>query len=227
MAIIQKTKIKFGNIVVERVIKCNSDGLFSIDYPSEVSCSLDKRVEEGATKDDVATEWWKTCDNILQAVVATRKVILYRFEANCKISNHHPDEEKAEDRWENIINRNDFSMGDGLIIGILADVFEETRKTFPDGKSSYEYDRVWDDDLQQWMGIRGTINHGRFRTSMWDLGGQPYKDLIDWTPERQEFFQSFNDNLAALIIKLNDMLSSSDNLLKVVDSGVKLLGNSK
>ena len=220
MAIIQKNKIKIGNTEILQVVKCSADGTFSIAYPEEVHSSLTTRVESGDVKDEVVRAWTKTCHRVLEATETTLKVIHFEFKANCKKSiRHDGDQYPSGYEWETLINRQDMTYSSALALGVSARVFIETEKKFPDGQSVYSYQTVNEDEQ-----FEGNIRNASLGADSWQLRGKRYPDQLEWTQERHDFFQKFNDNLEDFIMMLDKALASPEVLLQAIESGQLLLG---
>jgi len=104
----------------------------------------------------------------------------------------------------------DLSFHEGRVLSIWACIYIEVKTVRKNGKDYINYDCVpYDENLP------GGFHNSDFNVSMHDSSGVK---IIDWTPERQKFFESVHMALDRLISKLNKYFSE-DNFLLNIDSG--------
>ena len=222
MAIIQKVNVYIGNLEILKVIKCNAKGEFSIDYPDVVNEATGKKSAKGPNKDTVEKEWYQECHKVLDAETSKCKVIIYEFKAQCKISKKLEGDQYTNGyEWIDIIDKSDFYSQQGLVLGISAEVFIETKKVFPDGNIAYIYDIADFDDR-----FSGNISNSQLGQNHYShtMGEKYYiENQVPWSQENYDFFQSLNDNLENLILRLDELTKAPGKILEAVNNGGSLM----
>jgi hypothetical protein len=186
MSIVSKETLIFNGQRIKKVVRVNKDGLFKIAYPSEVVELLgDPNDAVAKTKDEAERKWENRLKEFAEAMTETRKVIVYRILIQSIIQG-----------GDTSLRREDISFGHGIGVLLWADVFEETHVINTDGTGRYNYKRIKDTTLPS-----SVRNGGRFPPRVGETGKRESR-IMDWTPEREEFFCHVANLLERLSIKL-------------------------
>jgi len=175
-------------------------GEFIIPYPTEVVTAMNC-VKEATDKDLNLCErkFKKMLNDFIESKESKRKVILYQFLY-----------EDGTSRHDNI------AFSDGLVVSLMANVFEETDTTRPNGTHSFSYETVQND--LDWSLKRSS--HG---TRMAPFDGKKAEDMIPWSEENEAFFNTFAKAMLSLIKKMNHMTKKPENLLAMIALKTNLL----
>jgi len=187
-----------------KVIKCDSNGVFSIAHHPRIAAILEEKEAEGTSKKDVIKSWAEGYQKYRKTLtVKKEKFICIEFKANLEIEGKQ--------------NRNDITFEPWPTIGIKYDLL------FLVGGEWYEVDFGWPDDETDYKDKSRKVES--IGSKKW--GGPDEQDaVIPWTKEREEFFESVVVGMNTMGIKILDFLNNCNKNGKFVDKhlGKNLLG---
>lgn len=184
---------------------CDSDGEFSCQLPPQVHQLLGVSRVVGRTLSEVENNVKKTIAEYDAATTTKRKVICYKFQASCRIKD-------SDGRL--VLELKEVSFSSGCALSLGAAVYTEDHVARRGQHDQYNYkkeqstipvslsDRI---DVRSWL-------------------SEPHANLLEWTPEREEFFRQMGLALEKLILKLHELTGDNEGLAQIAQTGnVKLL----
>lgn len=206
MPVIKTDTLRFESKDFKRVIRVGSTGNFSCEVPAAVTNTLGIKAVTGATLEQCMSEFNAALIRYKESRTEVRKVIIYAVKSRACI---------WDNREERVIFRSDeIHFSDGLCLSVCVGVFNERKISATDGSAHYAYDLL-ECDLP-----RSICEYSNVLTSC--LQGQQATKIIDWTPEREEFFNRIGKGLEAAVLQLSQ-LSNPATVLQLADSGVLAL----
>lgn len=188
------------------------DGLWYINVPPAVARDMQLKDVTGKTMQEAEQKLRAVLAEHLTTKKTTCKVIYYQFEFSCYITKPAiPDEEHD---FQVVLASQDISFTTGTAVSLAAEVYEETVTLMADGRRLYNYEHI---PAKLPRGLRVGRMSGPQREF------ERPERVIDWTPEREAFFAQIGLALNDLIAKLHQLSSKPAALLKMADSGQKLL----
>ena len=191
MAVVKQEKIFFDGAEFVKKVYCGVSGIFIITMPKGVQDTMGIETVEGNTMAAVMERWDKVTHEYEQAQTSKRKIIAY-----------------------NIKTDGDLSFHEGRALSIWACIYIEVKTIRKVGDNYIKYNCV-----PHGENLPGRLHASDFNVSL--PGGSFSRDssikIIDWTPERQKFFESVHMALDRLIMRLNKYFKE-DNFLENIDS---------
>lgn len=206
MATIKKETIGFNGVAIIREVKCDRKGIFSINLPKDLweKLGINSHIQ-AKDLDTVLREWDSLVKQFDEAMTSRRKVIVYKLEVTARVY-------REERPHQPILDKDEINFTHGLAMDFAAGVFEEEHVKLK-GRENKIYHRT-----------DTSIPYGSGRLNHVEYHGRDYQ-IIDWSPEREEFFANVIGSFETLILRLHEFLGDEkpEKLLKLIDSGVPLL----
>jgi hypothetical protein len=202
MPTISRSDAMFGGVRYTRTVNfSNKTRLFSVAIPKECTDILGYDRISDATLDGLEKKYHDESQKLLDAKAKTRKVILYKVLMNCA----HDDLPKC-DAFEKLGYNHD-----GIGVQVIAGVYLEKKFSFQGDRQNTIYELVEssipklisEDGIYDW-------NHDKSR-------------ILDWTPEREEFFRTFGDAMSKLCRMVSKFFGDEKELLALIENGARIL----
>jgi len=183
-------------------VRVNADGKFRIKVPGmfqeKIGCS--KEVVE-PTMDKAWKAFNKLWKQYRAAQTTTRKVILYQCGMQARIIG-------ADGECKLDVDDSDCHFTPGIVLAVAAVVAEESTTYRGEGQRSYK----------NYKGLDSSIPESLSR-KLRRVGCKDDSEVLEWTPEREEFFRQIGLAMEDLILRLNSVFGDTKKLLKFIDDG--------
>jgi hypothetical protein len=220
MPIISTEKTFVNGEPFTKVIRVLRDGLFRIKMPPCIEESIGIGEIDHETRAGVDKKFKEVVAKYIASKTYETKVIIYQFKLSGLIQGPaHMGEffrEGEDDPMEKIclFRGDDFSFDNGMIVGIKAKVYIESRNEREDGEVYYRYKRVDnEDDLPLGM-LDNDCNMLRLQHRGDQISGG---NRMEWTQERHDFFVSLYHAMSQLILKIKH-LTEPEGLLAAINN---------
>jgi len=180
-------------------VRVNADGKFRIKVPGmfreKIGCS--KEVVE-STMDKAMKAFEKLGKQYRAAQTTTRKVILYKCGMQARIIG-------ADGECKLDVDDSGCHFTPGVVLAVAAVVAEESTTYRGEGLRSYK----------SYKGLESSIPESLSEK----LRSDDDPEVLEWTPEREEFFRQIGLAMEDLILRLNSVFGDTKKLLKFIDDG--------
>jgi len=204
MSTIHRSDMSFGGVVYTRIVNFSIKlRKFSVAIPKECAEVLGYERIEDESLDGLEKKYRDASEAFLNTKAKMRKIIVYRILMNCG-----SDVRVGRSRFE-LLGYHD----DGIGLQVVAGVYVEKKYNFTKAgheKLNTTYDQV-KSSIPDFMSEE--VHH-------WNC--KKYK-ILDWTPEREEFFRTFGEAMSKLCQRVSDFLGDEKKLLELIANGSRIL----
>ncbi len=204
MPTIHKSDVSFGGVKYTRIVNfSNKSKKFYVDIPKECANVMGYERIEDESLNGLEKKFLEGSEQFLNSKAKIRKVIAYKILMNCG------EVQEREIRFE--------SLGyheDGIGIQVIAGVYNEKVFDFKDGRGKKTKNIMYES-------IPSSIP-GFMSEEIYYWNREKYK-IVDWTPEREEFFRTFGEAMSKLCRMVRDFLGDEKKLLDLIAKGARIL----
>lgn len=202
MAKIKNIEVRLGDVRHKLECKVNSEGTFSIDL-SDIYLQLGKTEVTGRTLAECQGKLNELLKNFRESSTSKRKVILYGLA--CNIDIWRDDKRVFTNRFScragPVVPEVTFAKG--IAIDLWASVATESCTAVEDHRQ-YSYE-LHADVLPK----SGRLNPNSVR---FNHLGEPYKQLLEWSQEREDFFRKIITGLENVCLELSLLCGPQANM---------------